>query len=122
MRILTRSFDDIPHEALGYTVYAISTTKPQRYRDIPILWLLAPTFDMQIEYNLSKDVTKFNERMAAALKQRASAIGDWVKANSEAKICLACWEGLDSCHRRLVAETIKQAGEKLGIPVTVDLG
>lgn len=122
MRLLTRSFDSIPPEILGYTVYAISTTKPQKYREMPILWLFAPTYDIQIEYNLNKDINKFNERMAAVLKQRASAIHDWIKANSDAKICLACWEGMDSCHRGLVAETIKQAGEKSGINITVDIG
>jgi len=60
--------------------------------------------------------------MAAALKQRASAIEDWVKANSDTKICLACWEGLDSCHRSLVTEVIRQAAEKAGISVTIDIG
>lgn len=122
MRLLTRSFDNIPPEVLDYTVYAISTTRPQRYREMPILWLFAPTFDIQIEYNRTKDLHKFNERMAAALKQRASAIEDWVKANSDAKICLACWEGLDSCHRGLVSGVIQQAAEKAGISVTIDIG
>ena len=122
MRLLTRSFDNIPPQVLDYTVYAISTTKPQRYREMPILWFFAPTFDIQIEYNRTKDLHKFNERMAAALKQRASAIEDWVKANSDAKICLACWEGLDSCHRGLVTGVIQQAAEKTGISVTLDIG
>ena len=122
MRLLTRSFDNIPPQVLDYTVYAISTTKPQRYREMPILWLFAPTFDIQIEYNRTKDLHKFNERMAAALKHRASAIEDWVKANSDAKICLACWEGLDSCHRGLVTGVIQQAAEKTGISVTIDIG
>ena len=30
MRLITRSFDNMPPEAQGYTVYVISTTKPQR--------------------------------------------------------------------------------------------
>jgi len=122
MRLLTRSFDNIPPEVLDYIVYAISTTRPQKYREMPILWLFAPSFDIQIEYNRTKDFHKFNERMAAALKQRASAIEDWVKANSDAKICLACWEGLDSCHRGLVAGAIQQAAEKTGVSVTIDIG
>ena len=122
MRLLTRSFDNIPHITHGYTVYAISTTKPQRYRDIPILYLFAPPYDAQIGYNMTKDFDRFNERMAAIFKQRGSVIEDWVRANSEAKVCLVCWEGIDSCHRRLVVEAVKQAGEKLGIPITVDIG
>lgn len=122
MHLLTRTFDNIPHMSHGTIVYAISTTKPQRYKDIPILYLFAPTFDAQIEYNMTKDFDRFNERMAAIFKQRTSAIEDWVKANSEAKVCLACWEGIDSCHRRLAVEAVKQAGERLGIPITVDIG
>ena len=122
MRLLTRSFDNIPPEVLEYTVYAISTTKPQRHKDIPILWLFAPTFDTQIEYNTTKDYSKFIERMTAAFKQRASAIGDWVKTNPDSKVCLVCWEASDSCHRRLAAEAVRQAAEKSGIPVTIDIG
>lgn len=122
MRLLTRSFDNIPPPVLEYHMYAISTTRPQKYREMPILWLFAPTFDIQIEYNRTKDLNKFHERMAAALKQRASAIEDWVKANSDAKICLACWEGIDSCHRGLVTEVIRQAAEKAGISATIDIG
>lgn len=122
MRLLTRSFDNIPPQVLDYTVYAISTTRPQRYREMPILWLFAPTFDIQIEYNRTKDLNKFKERMAAAVKQRASAIEDWVKANSDAKICLACWEGLDACHRGMVTEVIRQAAEKTGVSLTMDIG
>lgn len=121
MHLITRSFDNIPDKTLGYIVYAISTTKPQRYREIPVLWLFAPTFEVQIEYNRTKDFERFRERMAAIMKQRGSAIEDWVKANSRAKICLACWESVDSCHRKLVAEAIKQAGDKLGIAVTTDV-
>lgn len=123
MRLLTRNFDNMPPEVLGYTVYAISTTKPQKYKDTPILWLFAPTYEVQIEYSTAKDFDKFIERMAAIFKQRTSAIEDWVKGHSEAKICLVCWEMMDSsCHRGLAAEAIKQAGEKLGISITVDVG
>lgn len=122
MHLLTRSFDNIPPEVLQYTVYAISTTKPQRHKDIQTLWLFAPTFDIQIAYNTTKDFNKFTERMTAVLKQRASAIEDWVKANSDSKICLVCWEGSDSCHRRLAAEAVQQAAEKSGISVTMDMG
>ncbi len=122
MRLITRSFDNMPSEAHGYTVYAISTTKPQRYRDLTILWLFAPTYDAQIEYNKTRDSNKLNERMVTILKQRASAIEDWVKSNSNAKICLACWENAASCHRKLVAEAIRESGEKAGVSVTVDLG
>ena len=122
MRLITRSFDNIPPEDQGYTVYAISTTKPQRYRDVTILWLFVPTYDAQIEYNKTKDSNKLNERMITILKQRASAIEDWVKSNSNAKICLVCWENLASCHRKLVADAIREAGEKAGVSVIVDLG
>ena len=122
MRLITRSFDNIPPEAQGYTMYAISTTKPQRYRDVTILWLFVPTYDAQIEYNKTKDSNKLNEKMITILKQRASAIEDWVKSNSNAKICLACWENLASCHRKLVADAIREAGEKAGVSVIVDLG
>ena len=122
MRLITRSFDNIPPEDQGYTVYAISTTKPQRYRDVTILWLFVPTYDAQIEYNKTKDSNKLNERMITILKQRASAIEDWVKSNSNAKICLVCWENLASCHRKLVADAIREAGEKAGVSVIVDIG
>ena len=122
MRLITRSFDNIPSEDQGYTVYAISTTKPQRYRDVTILWLFVPTYDAQIEYNKTKDSNKLNERMITILKQRASAIEDWVKSNSNAKICLVCWENLASCHRKLVADAIREAGEKAGVSVIVDIG
>lgn len=122
MQLITRSFDNIPPDVLGYNVYSISTTRPQQYRDIPVLWLYAPAFEVQIEYNLTKNCDIFKQRMAVILKQRASAIGDWVKANSEAKICLACWEGVDFCHRPIVAEAVKQAGEKSAIPVKIDIG
>ena len=122
MRLITRSFDNIPPEAQGYTVYAVSTTKPQRYRDVTILWLFVPTYDAQIEYNKTKDSNKLNERMITILKQRASAIEDWVKSNSNAKICLVCWENVVSCHRKLVADAIREAGEKAGVSVIVDFG
>ncbi|OGW42689.1 MAG: hypothetical protein A2132_00605 [Nitrospirae bacterium RBG_16_43_11] len=122
MRLITRSFDNIPPEDQGYTVYAISTTKPQRYRDVTILWLFVPTYDAQIEYNKTKDSNKLNERMITILKHRASAIEDWVKSNSNAKICLVCWENLASCHRKLVADAIREAGEKAGVSVIVDIG
>ena len=122
MRLITRSFDNVPADALGYTVYSISTTKPQRLRDITILWLFTPTFDAQIEHNKTKDSNKLNERMITILKHRASAIEDWVKSNSNAKICLVCWENLASCHRKLVADAIREAGEKAGVSVIVDIG
>lgn len=122
MYLFTRNFDDIPHIRDEYDIYAISTTKPQRYRDLSILWLFVPTFEIQIEFNMTKDINRFNERITAILKQRGSAIEDWVKANAEAKICLVCWEGVDSCHRRLIAETIRQAEEKSGIPVKLNIG
>ena len=122
MRLITRSFDNIPPEDQGYTVYAISTTKPQRYRDVTILWLFVPTYDAQIEYNKTKDSNKLNEKMITILKQRASAIENWVKSNSNAKICLVCWENLASCHRKLVADAIREAGEKAGVSVIVDIG
>lgn len=122
VRVLTRSFDNMPSTVLEYNIYAISTTRPQKYRKIPILWLFSPTFDIQIEYNISKDFKNFDERMASVFKQRASAIEDWVKANSDSKICLVCWEGLDFCHRRLAAEVIKHAAGKSGISITVDIG
>ncbi len=122
MRLITRSFDNIPSEAQGYTVYAISTTRPQRYRDVTILWLFVPTYDAQIEYNKTKDSNKLNERMITILKQRASAIEDWVKSNSNAKICLVCWENVALCHRKLAADAIREAGEKAGVSVIVDLG
>lgn len=122
MRLITRSFDNMPADALGYTVYAISTTKPQRHRDITILWLFTPTYDAQIEYNKTKDSEKLNERMISILKQRASVIEDWVKSNSNAKICLLCWENVNACHRKLVADTIRDAGEKAGVSVTVEIG
>ena len=121
MRLITRSFDNIPPEDQGYTVYAISTTKPQRYRDVTILWLFVPTYDAQIEYNKTKDSNKLNERMITILKHRASAIEDWVKSNSNAKICLVCWENSASCHRKLVADAIREAGEKAGVSVIVDI-
>ena len=122
MRLITRSFDNVPADALGYTVYSISTTKPQRLRDITILWLFTPTFDAQIEYNKTKDSETLNERMTVILKQRASAIEDWVKSNSNAKICLVCWENVNTCHRKLVADAIRDAGEKAGVSVTVEIG
>lgn len=122
MRLITRSFDNIPSEAHGYTVYSISTTKPQRYRDVTTLWLFVPAYDAQIEYNKTKDSNKLNERMITILKQRASAIGDWVKSNSNAKICLVCWENVASCHRKLVADAIREAGEKAGVSIIVDIG
>lgn len=122
MHLITRSFENLPADSLGYTVYAISTTKPQRHKDITILWLFAPTFDAQIEYNKTKDSERLNERMAAILKQRASAIEDWVKSNSTAKICLLCWENLTACHRKLVADAIRDAGEKAGVSVKADIG
>ena len=122
MRLITRSFDNIPPEDQGYTVYAISTTSPQRYRDVTILWLFVPTYDAQIEYNKTKDSNKLNERMITILKHRASAIEDWVKSNSNAKICLVCWENLASCHRKLVADAIREAGEKAGVSVILDIG
>lgn len=122
MHLITRSFDNIPPEAHGYTVYSISTTKPQRYRGVTTLWLFVPAYDAQIEYNKTKDSNKLNERMITILKQRASAIEDWVKSNSNAKICLVCWENLASCHRKLVADAIREAGEKAGVSVIVDIG
>lgn len=122
MRLITRSFDNIPPEVLGYTIYAISTTKPQQHKDIPILWLFTPTYDIQIEYNLIKNPERFNEKIATILRQRASAIEEWVKANSGEKICLVCWENIESCHRRVVAEAIRQAGEKAGVTVTIETG
>lgn len=122
MRLITRSFDNMPSESLGYTVYAISTTKPQRHKDVTILWLFTPTFDAQIEYNKTKDSEKLNERMTSILKQRASAIEEWVKSNSNAKICLLCWENINSCHRKLVAEAIREAGEKAGVTITAEIG
>jgi len=121
MHLITRSFDNIPREHLGYTVYAISTSKPQKCRGIPVLWLFAPTFEVQIEYNKTKDIDRFRERMTSIMKQRSSAIEDWVKANSGAKICLASWGSVDTSHRRLVAEAIRQAADKLGIAVTIDI-
>jgi len=111
----------MPANGLGYTVYAISTTKPQRHKDITILWLFTPTYDAQIEYNKTKDAQKLNERMTTILKQRASAIEDWVKSNANAKICLLCWENVNACHRKLVADAIRDAGEKAGVSVTVEI-
>ena len=122
MRLITRSFDNIPLNAPDVTFYAISTTKPQRHKDITILWLFTPTYDAQIEYNKTKDAQKLNERMTAILKQRASAIEDWVKSNANAKICILCWENVNACHRKLVADAIREAGEKAGVSVTVDIG
>ena len=122
MRLITRSFDNMPSDGLGYTVYAISTTKPQRHKDITILWLFTPTYDAQIEYNKTKDSEKLSERMTTILKQRASAIEDWVKSNANAKICLLCWENVNACHRKLVADAIRDAGEKSGVSVTVEIG
>ena len=119
---MTRSFDNFPYNAHDYAFYAISTTRPQKYRNIPVLYIFATPYEVQIEFNLTKDLKRFNERMAAAIKQRASAIEDWVKANSEKKICLLCWENIDSCHRRLIADSIRTAGDKSGISVNMDLG
>ena len=120
---MTRNFDNVPVKTQGYTVYAISTTRPQRFRDIRTLYLFAPTFEMQIEFNKTKDSRKFMGNMTSELKQRASSIEDWVASNSNKNICLLCWEaGIESCHRRLVAETIKQAGEKVGVTVMLDAG
>jgi len=121
MRLITRSFDNMPADSLGYTVYAISTTKPQRHKDITILWLFTPTYDAQIEYNKTKDSEKLSERMTTILKQRASAIEDWVKSNSNAKICLLCWENVNACHRKLVADAIRDAGAKAEVSVTVEI-
>ncbi len=122
MRLITRSFDNMPSDSLGYTVYAISTTKPQRLRDMTILWLFTPTYDVQIEYNKTKDSEKLNEKMTTILKQRSSAIEDWVKSNSDAKICLLCWENVNNCHRKLVADAIREAGAKAEVSVTIDIG
>ena len=121
MRLITRSFDNMPADAVWYTVYAISTTKPQRHKDITILWLFTPTYDAQIEYNKTKDSEKLSERMTTILKQRASAIEDWVKSNSNAKICLLCWENVNACHRKLVADAIRDAGAKAEVSVTVEI-
>lgn len=122
MRLITRNFDNAPADSLGYTVYAISTTRPQRQREVTILWLFTPTFDVQIEYNKTRDSEKLNERMSAILKQRASAIEEWVTSNTNARVCLLCWENVNSCHRKLVAEAIRDAGEKAGVPVSIDIG
>jgi len=122
MHIMTRNFDSIPPKELGYTVYAISATRPLAHRDIPVLWLFVPTHEAQIAYNKTKDIGEFDRRVKAILKQRAGKIQDWVKANSDARICLACWERLDHCHRRLVVEAIREASEKTGVRVTFDIG
>lgn len=123
MKLMTRNFENVPIKTEGYESYAISTTKPQRYRDIQILYLFAPTFDMQIELNKTKDSEKFMGKMAAVLKQRASAIEDWVKANANNNICLLCWEvSFESCHRKKAAEAIKAAGEKVGVPIILEMG
>ncbi|MDD5434849.1 MAG: DUF488 family protein [Nitrospira sp.] len=123
MKLMTRNFENIPVKTQGYTVYSISTTRPLYYRDIRTLYLFTPTYEMQIEFNKTKDFSKFNENMASELKHRASSIEDWVTTNSDRNICLLCWEaGLDSCHRKLVAEAIKHAGEKAGVTVTLDAG
>lgn len=122
MRLITRSFDNMPPDSLGYNLFAISTTRPQRCKDLKILWLFAPTFDAQIEYNMTRDSGKLNERMTATLKQRASAIEDWVKSNADARICLLCWENVNSCHRKVVAEAIRTACEKSGVSLTADIG
>ncbi|MBI5193667.1 MAG: DUF488 family protein [Nitrospirae bacterium] len=123
MKLMTRNFENVPLNSEGYVSYGIATTKPQRYRDIPILYLFAPTFDMQIEFNRTKDSEKFMEKMSAVLKQRASAIEDWVKANANNNICLLCWEvSFESCHRKMAAEAIKSAGEKVGVSVSLEAG
>lgn len=123
MKLMTRNFENVPVKAEGYESYAISTTKPQRYRDIKVLYLFAPAFDMQIEFSKTKDSDKFMEKMAAVLKQRASAIEGWVKANANNNICLLCWEvSIESCHRKMAADAIKAAGEKAGVSITLDAG
>lgn len=123
MKLMTRNFENVPTKLEGYATFVISTTRPQRYRDLKILYLFTPTYEMQIEVNRTKDVGKFDEKMSAVLKQRASAIESWVKSNAGSNICLVCWEtGFESCHRRLVADAIKQAGEKAGVSVTLDAG
>ena len=74
MKLMTRNFENVPVKAEGYESYAISTTKPQRYRDIKVLYLFAPTFDMQIEFSKTKDSDKFMEKMAETIGIKNSKI------------------------------------------------